>query len=319
MSWMLLALAAASFTAAQTYTDCDPLDETCSADNGTTASYISYDLTQSTDLAEWTVVADTVTATSQGAEFTISEEGDAPTIETAFYIMFGEVSVTLKAAPGQGIVSSIVLESDDLDEVDWEILGSYTTKLQTDYYGKGDSADYDRWTWVALSNPQEEYYTYTWTWTAAQLTWAINGTTVRTLTYDEAVNGTRYPQTPCRVRIGIWAGGDPDNANGTIEWAGGVTDYDDGPYSMYVTTVDITNYNPAVSYTYTDETGDWESIELTLANGTTTTVSGDSAATTTSPAKVNWATYFPSAGGRMEVPTGFYFYAACFALVAVLF
>jgi Glycosyl hydrolases family 16 len=35
------------------------------------------------------------------------------------YIFFGRVETWLKSAPGQGIVSSIVLESDDLDEIDW--------------------------------------------------------------------------------------------------------------------------------------------------------------------------------------------------------
>lgn len=68
---------------------------------------------------EWTAIADNVTYGSNGAEFTIAKRFDAPTLETNFYIFFGEVEVVLKTANGTGIVSSIVMQSDDLDEVDW--------------------------------------------------------------------------------------------------------------------------------------------------------------------------------------------------------
>jgi beta-glucanase (GH16 family) len=74
---------------------------------------------------------------------------------------------------------------------------------------------------------------------------------VRTLDYAAAVDGTNFPQTPMRIKIGIWAGGDPNNAEGTIEWAGGETDYTDGPFTMYVESVNILNYNPAQSYKFT--------------------------------------------------------------------
>jgi hypothetical protein len=56
---------------------------------------------------------------SNGAEFIIKTKDDAPTITSDFYIFFGYVEVKMKAANGIGIVSSIVLESDDLDEIDW--------------------------------------------------------------------------------------------------------------------------------------------------------------------------------------------------------
>lgn len=49
----------------------------------------------------------------------MNKKGDAPTIDTNFHLFFGKVEVTMKAAPGTGVVSSIVLESDVLDEIDW--------------------------------------------------------------------------------------------------------------------------------------------------------------------------------------------------------
>jgi hypothetical protein len=54
-----------------------------------------------------------------GAVFTITKDDQAPLIKSKKYIFFGKVDVTVKAAPGVGIVTSIVLESDDRDEIDW--------------------------------------------------------------------------------------------------------------------------------------------------------------------------------------------------------
>lgn len=203
-----------------------------------------------------------VTASREGAQFTIHQRGQAPTIETNFYIFFGEISVTMKAAHGQGIVSSIVLESDDLDEVDWEALGSDHHRIQTNYFGKGDTTTYDRFTWAAVEEPQNKFHTYTVKWTKKDITWHIDGRHVRTLSYAAAQGGSRYPQTPMRVRLGIWAGGDPSNAPGTIQWAGGRTHYSQAPFTMHVKSVEIVNYHPANSYTYSDHSGSWRSIRV---------------------------------------------------------
>ena len=103
---------------------------------------------------------------------------------------------------------------------------------------------------------------------------------MRTLKYEDAVYGRNYPQTPCKIKIGIWAGGDPDNSEGTIEWAGGETDYDDGPFNMYVESVKIINYNPASTYKYTDKTGAYSSIKMT--NGTSSATLSNSTTKTSS-------------------------------------
>ena len=44
----------------------------------------------------------------------------------------------MRAAPGTGIVSSAILQSDDLDEIDWEWIGGSSTKAQSNYFGKGN-------------------------------------------------------------------------------------------------------------------------------------------------------------------------------------
>ena len=52
------------------------------------------------------------------AVFRTGKPKDAPTIISSFYIMWGRYEVVLKPAPGARIVSSIVLQSDDRDEID---------------------------------------------------------------------------------------------------------------------------------------------------------------------------------------------------------
>lgn len=122
---------------------------------------------------------------------------------------------------------------------------------------------------MTVSTPEETFHTYSIDWTSERIEWLLDGEVVRTLEYADAVDGTNYPQTPMRIRIGIWAGGDPDNSEGTIEWAGGETDYTAGPFTMYVESVDIINYNPASAYKYSDKTGAYTSIKA--SNGTTVT------------------------------------------------
>jgi hypothetical protein len=68
---------------------------------------------------DWKVTNGVINYNGQGAGFTVAKHGDSPTIQTKEYFFFGTVEVKMQAAPGTGIVSSIVLESDDLDEIDW--------------------------------------------------------------------------------------------------------------------------------------------------------------------------------------------------------
>ena len=172
----------------------------------------------------------------------------------------------MKAATGQGVVSSIVLQSDDLDEIDWEIIGSNNTHLENNYYGKGNTTDaISRAGWYPLPNnaaPQDDYHNFTTEWTKEKLDWYIDGNLIRTLKYEEANDGKSYPQSPCNVRIGIWAGGDNANNNYTIDWAGGETDYSKGPYTMSVKSVRVHDFSEGKEYKYGDNSGSWESIEI---------------------------------------------------------
>ena len=151
---------------------------------------------------------------SDGAIFRVEKKLDAPTIVSNFYIMWGRVEVVLKAAPGGGVVSSVVLQSDDLDEVDWEWIGSKPNEAQSNYFGKGNTDSYDRGAVHPIAS-QDGYHNYAFEWTSEKLDWLIDDVVVRTLRPAD-VKGDFYPQTPMQVRIGSWAAGDEDNDKGTV-------------------------------------------------------------------------------------------------------
>lgn len=147
----------------------------------------------------------------KGATFTVEQSGDSPQLISNFYMLFGRVEVVMKAAPGQGIISSAILQSEALDEIDWEFKGGDTTQVYTNYFGKGDMSDYNRGAEYKSDPPQDGFHNYTLDWTKDRIQWFLDGNMLRELKYDDAQGGTRYPQTPCNIRMGIWAGGDVKN------------------------------------------------------------------------------------------------------------
>jgi beta-glucanase (GH16 family) len=153
-----------------------------------------------------------------------------------------------------------VLLSDDLDEIDWETTGTGENHIQTNYYGKG-FLNYNVGRYVNVTSPQTSFHTYALDWTADTLIWSIDQVVVRTLKASEA--GNYFPQTPMKVSLSLWDGGDPSEPVGTKNWAGGETTLPPPkPYTMYIKSVKITNATPAQQYQYTDKSGSWKSIRV---------------------------------------------------------
>jgi len=261
-------LSAVQYANAQTFTSCNPLEKTCPSDAalGTT---LTTDFTQGAN-SFWTLAdATKMSYSSNGAEFIINTATDAPTISASKYIMFGKVTVTTKAAPGQGIVSSFILESDDLDEIDWEWLGSTDTSVESNFFGKGNTTSYDRAIYHPVADPIGTWHTYTIDWTSAAIKWYIDGNLVRTLNYGDAlaVGGQNYPQTPMKVKLGNWVGcasaaaASNPATEGTCSWAGGPANFAQAPFTMLVKSVTIQDYGCATTYTYSDNSGSYQSIK----------------------------------------------------------
>ena len=172
--------------------------------------------------------------------------------------------MTVQAAFGQGVVTSFVLQSDNLDEIDWEWLGGDTKQVQSNYFGKGDTTTYDRGAYHDVANPQTSTHTYSIDWTKDHVQWIIDGVTVRELKYADAQGGSRFPQTPMQLRLGTWVAGRKDAPKGTVEWAGGYTDFSQGPFLAYYKDIKITDYSKgATKYSWKEGSdGSYQSINI---------------------------------------------------------
>lgn len=257
---LALLLASIASVGAQTFTTCNPLNKTCPPEPAL-GTHHSWTFNETLNDKIWNVTNGDIQHTDHGSEFTIKEKLDSPTLQSNFYIFFGVVETHVKMAPGAGIVSSVVLQSADLDEIDWEWVGYNTSGVETNYYGKG-IPEYTNTGNHHVENADTEFHNYTTHWTQEKLEWWLDGHLIRTLKYDEAKGGQRYPQTPSNVRFGIWPAGDPGNPKGTIEWAGGVVDYEAGPYTMVVQDVRVHDFHSGKQYVYTDNSGSFESIKV---------------------------------------------------------
>ncbi|KAK1637038.1 concanavalin A-like lectin/glucanase domain-containing protein [Colletotrichum phormii] len=291
-----VALAASTMVSAQTFTTCDPTKKDCPADPALGKS-VSIDFTKGNDDSVFRKLDGTaVKFEDGGALFAINKETDAPTMASKKYIFFGKIDVVLKASLGQGVVTSVVLQSDDLDEIDWEWVGGDNEQVQTNYFGKGDTSTYDRGAYHAVSNPLNDYHTYTIDWTQDSVKWIIDGALVRELKYADAKGGAMFPQTPMEVKIGTWVAGRKDAPKGTVEWAGGYTDFTKGPYSAYYKSITITDYQGnkgvkgAKEYVYGDRSGSWESIVVKTEGGSDDSSSSASKTATKTESKTTMST-----------------------------
>lgn len=213
---------------AQTYTDCNPNNSTC-PDNpalGTTFAETYNKTQQEFDPRFWNVTAgpSLISFGDDGAALALSQKGDSVTVKSNFYIFWGQVEVIFKAATGTGIISTAITLSDNLDEIDWEIKGGNLTSSSNNFYGWGNTSQFNSEYPAMNPGPQADFHNYTVDWTQERILYYLDGNVVRTVPYAEP---GRYPQTPSRIQFGAWCGGCSES-QGTIDWAGGKADWDAG-------------------------------------------------------------------------------------------
>lgn len=331
-----MALAASTVVSGQTFTLCDPTKKDCPPDPALATSVDLNLATEPREIFENLAGTKVEYDAAKGAVFPIRKEGDSPTMQSYKYIFFGRVDMVLQAAPGAGIVTSVVLQSDTLDEIDFEWVGGNNAQVQTNYFSKGDTTTYDRGAHHPVNNPLGEFHTYSIEWTKEHLQWIIDGVVIRTLTYADAKGGTIYPQTPMQVKFGTWIAGRKDASQGTIDWAGGLTNFAEGPFLAYYKSIKITDYAGGVTgakqYVYGDRSGTWQSIKVDTVNGgsvgpkpsssgaplstksetasvsksttlSTSTTAGPDSSTTSTPATGNRVSTTSSGNAQTSAPT----------------
>ncbi|WVQ94131.1 hypothetical protein IAU59_001209 [Kwoniella sp. CBS 9459] len=187
---------------------------------------------------DWVVNAGNLVSdpNGQGVRLTLTENDQGTKISSTRYIHYGTIDFVLQSSKWGGVVTAAITMSDVKDEIDWEWAGATTGQVQTNYWflgvanysaTQGTSAD-------VSSDASSNFHTYTFDWQEDYLNWSIDGTVVRTVlktdTLSEDGSQYKYPSTPSRVQISIWPGGIDSQAQGTIDWAGGLINWQDPDY-----------------------------------------------------------------------------------------
>jgi beta-glucanase (GH16 family) len=134
-------------------------------------------------------------------------------------VPFGRVEGRLKAAKGSGVVTSLFTytgpaEGTVHDEVDIEILGKDTTKLQVNYFTEGVGGHE---VVIPLGfDAAEGFHDYAFEWTATAIRWYVDGKLVHT---EDGSRGP-LPKTPGRVMANLWPGVGVDGWLGPFDYPG---------------------------------------------------------------------------------------------------
>lgn len=193
-------------------------------------------------------------------------------LASTIYAWYGNIQATFKTSRGVGVVTAFILLSDVKDEIDYEFVGADLESAQSNYYFQG-IPDYDNELNISLSDTFDNYHTYEIDWTPDAITWLVDGqvgrTKKRTDTWNATSNQWMFPQTPARIQLSLWPAGLASNGIGTVEWAGGLVDWNsqdiqnNGYYYATFESVTVNCYNATsppgtntgVSYTYSGYAG----------------------------------------------------------------
>ena len=107
--------------------------------------------------------------------------GELRTVES---VRYGRFEVRMKSAAGSGIVSSFFTYRDftsggaeNWNEIDWEYLGLYDDKVQTNYITQ---YHWDHVGMISVNfNPHEDFHVYAFEWTPDYLAFFIDDVLVR--------------------------------------------------------------------------------------------------------------------------------------------
>lgn len=114
----------------------------------------------------------------------------------------------------------------------------------------------------------EGLHKYKIDWTPDYIAFIVDGKEVRRAAPGDP---KKWPQTPMQVKLGTWVGGLEGGDEGTIEWAGGLTDFSEAPFVAWYKSVKIVDScggeDDAKEYVWTDSSGDSDSIDVVGGSG----------------------------------------------------
>lgn len=119
---------------------------------------------------------------------------------------YGRYEVSMKAIKNDGVVSSFFTytgpsDNNPWDEIDVEILGKDTTKVQFNYYtnGKGNH----EFMYDLGFDASEDFHTYAFEWSENKITWYVDG--------QEAYSADKdIPVTEGKIMMNAWNGKNVD-------------------------------------------------------------------------------------------------------------
>ena len=121
---------------------------------------------------------------------------------------FGYYETSMQAIKNPGVVSSFFTytgesENNPWDEIDIEVLGKDTTKVQFNYYTNGQGNH--EFMYDLGFDASQGFHTYGFDWQRDHITWYVDGKPVYTANQN-------IPQTPGRIMMNTWPG------TGVDEW-----------------------------------------------------------------------------------------------------
>jgi endo-1,3-1,4-beta-glycanase ExoK len=135
---------------------------------------------------------------------------------------YGRIEGRFKAAKSEGIVTSLFTytgpsDGNPHDEIDIEILGKDTTKMQVNYFTNGMGGHE---TFIDLGfDASLDFHIYAFEWSPTAINWYVDNTLVHTETIS-------IPTTPGRIMMSLWLG------TGVDDWLGPFT-YTTPIYAYY--------------------------------------------------------------------------------------
>jgi len=240
----------------------------------------------------WTIDVGTPQHTNNnGGEvaLVLTETNNGTRISSTKYVHYGTITATAKTGRWAGVVAAFITMSNVKDEIDWEWPGAKTTEAQSNFFFEGH-VDYtagNGQTHTGLTDTYSNSHDYTIDWQPEVLRFLIDGKEVRSVNKaDTLKDGVyQYPTTPARVQLSIWPAGISSMPQGTVQWAGGMINWQDPDYvangNQFTVTVSkvtvkcndplqITNNTVSYVYGANDTTG----VPTVLASNKTTLLNG---------------------------------------------